>query len=334
MSKVVSSILPVAGAVLGAIGAPFTGGLSLAAGAALGGGLGGLGGSLLSGSNPFMGAGLGALSGYLGGGNIAGLLGSGGVGAGELGASTFLKEAVDPIEALSNAMAVTGTDTATGAAQALGFSNANAMLASANPGWLSTPAAAQGLANNTTNGLIGGGANIGSFNGTVGSAPGAGIAGALRGNPATAGVAGGASGLGTLSSLLALGSGAYGLSNAAEMRKLAEQASASTQYAPQYAQQLHDLVSNPSSLTSTPGYEAGMQAVQRSLAAQGYQGSGNMAAALSKYGGDFYNQQVAQLNQLANPALAGTALSGNALAMQAANSALQGIGAGVTGLGF
>ena len=51
---------------------------------------------------------------------------------------------------------------------------------------------------------------------------------------------------------------------------------------------------NPGDVTSLPGYQAGAEAVQRSLAAQGYQGSGNMAAALQKYGGDLYNQYVNQ----------------------------------------
>lgn len=47
---------------------------------------------------------------------------------------------------------------------------------------------------------------------------------------------------------------------------------------------------NPGDVTKTPGYEAGLEAVQRSMGAQGYQGSGNMMAALQKYGGDAYNQ--------------------------------------------
>lgn len=50
----------------------------------------------------------------------------------------------------------------------------------------------------------------------------------------------------------------------------------------------------PGDITSVPGYQAGLEAVQRSLAAQGYQGSGNMMAALHKYGGDAYNQYVNQ----------------------------------------
>lgn len=47
---------------------------------------------------------------------------------------------------------------------------------------------------------------------------------------------------------------------------------------------------NPANLTKMPGYQAGLEAVQRSMAAQGYQGSGNMMAALQKYGGDAYQQ--------------------------------------------
>lgn len=51
---------------------------------------------------------------------------------------------------------------------------------------------------------------------------------------------------------------------------------------------------DPSDVTKLPGYQAGLEAVRRSMASQGYQGSGNMMAALSKYGGDFYNQAVNQ----------------------------------------
>lgn len=47
---------------------------------------------------------------------------------------------------------------------------------------------------------------------------------------------------------------------------------------------------DPRNLPGTPGYQAGLEAVQRSMAAQGYQGSGNMMAALQKYGGDAYQQ--------------------------------------------
>ena len=51
---------------------------------------------------------------------------------------------------------------------------------------------------------------------------------------------------------------------------------------------------NPGDITGMPGYQAGLEAVRRSMASQGFQGSGNMMAALQKYGGDFYNQYVGQ----------------------------------------
>ena len=40
--------------------------------------------------------------------------------------------------------------------------------------------------------------------------------------------------------------------------------------------------------------KAGMQAVMRSMASQGYQGSGNMMQALSKYGADAYSGNLQQ----------------------------------------
>lgn len=46
--------------------------------------------------------------------------------------------------------------------------------------------------------------------------------------------------------------------------------------------------------TSQSLSNAGLQAVQRSMAAQGYQGSGNMMAAISKYGADAYSANLQQ----------------------------------------
>lgn len=62
-----------------------------------------------------------------------------------------------------------------------------------------------------------------------------------------------------------------------------------------YRQQMLQLSQNPSSITSMPGWKAGEQAVQRSMAAQGYQGSGNMMTALQDFGGDFYMKQMQML---------------------------------------
>jgi len=64
--------------------------------------------------------------------------------------------------------------------------------------------------------------------------------------------------------------------------------------------QLAQLLQNPDSITSMPGYEAGLDAVERRAAGQGYLGSGNLKIALAKYGGDFYNQSVSQLSGIAN----------------------------------
>lgn len=64
--------------------------------------------------------------------------------------------------------------------------------------------------------------------------------------------------------------------------------------------QLAALLQDPSSITSTPGYQAGLDAVERKGASQGYLGSGNMMIGLAKYAGDFYSQQLSQLGSLAN----------------------------------
>lgn len=63
-----------------------------------------------------------------------------------------------------------------------------------------------------------------------------------------------------------------------------------------YGEQLRTLMQDPSTVSSMPGYEAGRQAVERSMASQGYQGSGNMAAAMAEFGGDFYLKQLQALS--------------------------------------
>lgn len=86
------------------------------------------------------------------------------------------------------------------------------------------------------------------------------------------------------------------------------------------------LLRDPSSITTMPGYEAGLQAVQRAGAANGWLGSGNMMASIAKFGNDFYSQALQQLSGIAgagfNPAsgaqvaLQGTGAS-NAMQMAA-----------------
>lgn len=73
-----------------------------------------------------------------------------------------------------------------------------------------------------------------------------------------------------------------------------------------FANQLNQLISNPSSVTNTPGYAfnfgQGADAVSREMGASGLHGSGNEAAALTQYGQDFamqsFNQQASLLASL------------------------------------
>jgi hypothetical protein len=74
-----------------------------------------------------------------------------------------------------------------------------------------------------------------------------------------------------------------------------------------YAQQLAKLIADPSSISSLPGYQfqlqQGSEAVARQMAASGFLGSGNEAAALTQYGqglaSSFYGQQTGLLASLA-----------------------------------
>src|SRR6267142_2216038 len=74
-----------------------------------------------------------------------------------------------------------------------------------------------------------------------------------------------------------------------------------------YAQQLQQLIADPSSVTKLPGYQfnkdQGTQAVARQMAGSGFLGSGNEAIALTKYGQDYatsaYKTQAELLGQFA-----------------------------------
>jgi hypothetical protein len=68
-----------------------------------------------------------------------------------------------------------------------------------------------------------------------------------------------------------------------------------------------------------------MQAIERSLASQGYQGSGNMMNALANYGGQFYQQQLANLANLAGVNNVSTGLQGQFNAANMLGGSLQGI---------
>ena len=84
-----------------------------------------------------------------------------------------------------------------------------------------------------------------------------------------------------------------------------------------------------------PGYEAGLDAVTRKMASQGYLGSGNMMAALQKYGGDFFNAETARLGNLAGaqfgPSGGAALLQGTNYANDLASKALASLGYGIRG---
>ena len=87
------------------------------------------------------------------------------------------------------------------------------------------------------------------------------------------------------------------------------------------ATQLNNLMANPSSITSSPTYQAMMQAAQRQSAAQGYTGSGNALAAAASAGGQAYQQQFNNLAMLSgantSPSVgAGAAANANAYNQQ------------------
>lgn len=139
-----------------------------------------------------------------------------------------------------------------------------------------------------------------------------------------------------------IGSGIYGMSEAMRMRQLAEQAGQQADpfgpFRRQYADQMAALSADPSLITKQPGYEAGLQAIKRTMASQGYTGSGNMMAALAKYGGDFYNQTMNQYAGLAgagfNPAAgAQIGLQGQQYGVDLAGRALGSIGYGMRAAG-
>jgi hypothetical protein len=140
--------------------------------------------------------------------------------------------------------------------------------------------------------------------------------------------------LGMIGGGLNIFSGLYGLNAAQQMQQMAKSSDPFAAYRPGYAAQLNQLTSNPSMITSMPGYKAGLQAVERSMASQGYQGSGNMMAALQKYGGDFYNQQVNQLASLGGANISpSVAMQGMGMGNLLAGQSLASLGYGTRMLG-
>lgn len=147
---------------------------------------------------------------------------------------------------------------------------------------------------------------------------------------------------GFLSNIMNIGSGLHGMYQSNKMMDLAKQAAQMQDpfgaQRPQYQQKLSALYADPSSITTMPGYQAGLDAVERKMASQGYLGSGNMMAALQKYGGDFFDKEVARLSALSGAQFAPTGgnalITGSQVGMDLASRALASLGYGVRGLGW
>lgn len=312
-NQYVQAALP---AVVGfALGGPLGSALgmnALGAGALLGAGTG----AITNYKNRGMGAAFGALGGAGGAYGAESLLGAGGTmnlgstaatPALETAATTGATQAQTAMSAMPNlstsATLAEGSTIPQGLTSVAGqyapvADSAGTLLGSSAPG-----VAAGG---NTAADILAGTQPLGSVgSSTINATPGdTGMLGGLMnmlgfGGGTAAGGGGSNSMLPLLMASSQLGGGLAGYTQAQNYQNLAQQADPWAQYRAQYAQQLNSLMQNPSQIQSIPGYLAGLQAVQRSLAAQGYQGSGNMMAALQNYGGNFYQQQLQNLSSLA-----------------------------------
>lgn len=145
---------------------------------------------------------------------------------------------------------------------------------------------------------------------------------------------------GPWSTAFAMGSGILGLGEARKMRQAAERAAELQDpfrgERGRYQAELRQLYDDPSRVERLPGYKAGLNAVERKMASQGYLGSGNMMLALHDYGGKAFDAEAQRLAVLAGGTAApggGTQLiEGRRAASDLASRSLASMGYGVRGL--
>lgn len=110
------------------------------------------------------------------------------------------------------------------------------------------------------------------------------------------------------------------------------------QYRPAAAAKLNTLMNDPSSIQSLPEYQADMQAASRTMAAQGYTGSGNALVAAANAGGQAYQQAFNNLSMLAgagqSPAAAQSAANQQANYQQNQNNQMWGAIGNTVGQAF
>lgn len=163
-------------------------------------------------------------------------------------------------------------------------------------------------------------------------ATGAAVGAAAAGGAAAGGAA---STLSQLGAGINLGTGIMGLLGASNIGGAGTAADPFAAYRSAAAQQLMQLQQNPSLVTQTPGYMAGMQAIERSMAGQGYLNSGIEAQAMAQYGGQAYQQQFSNLAMLSGASTSpATGASVNVGAqtsqLQAQTAALNRLGSSLT----
>jgi hypothetical protein len=99
-------------------------------------------------------------------------------------------------------------------------------------------------------------------------------------------------------SALGIGSGVRALGQAQDLQQQAAAADPMAPYRTGWAQRLNELLANPGSITSDPGYDAAMEAVKRGGAAAGNFAGGGMVGGLAQFGVDFYDRAVRRLSGL------------------------------------
>jgi len=155
--------------------------------------------------------------------------------------------------------------------------------------------AALGLGGSLLSGLSNnGGGSMPNANGNYGS---------IQASPLGGSLGGGMNG-GLFGSLSNLAKGGLGLYESSQIGKgteaVANRADPFGASRGIYGNMLNTLMQGgDNALAKDPSYEAGMQAVQRAGAAQGFTGSGNMAVSLLNEGGNLFNQQAQLLSNLA-----------------------------------
>lgn len=109
------------------------------------------------------------------------------------------------------------------------------------------------------------------------------------------GGSGGSGGMG-MRDWLSILSGVYGMNLASNAR---DEMDPFRSERPYYQDRLRELEQNPSLITQRPGWQTGVNTINREMASRGYLGGGNQAIGLSRFSGDFYNQEMNRLAALA-----------------------------------